>query len=700
MVLTGLLFYGYNFYQIYETKQNLYTDNNNITYAARIANNTYQTFSDGEWQDFIVKGVNIGVAEPGSFPGDMSIDKATYLRWFKHISEMNANTIRVYTLQNTDFYEALFEFNLNNNKPLYLIHGVWVNEDAIFKYQDAFNPAVYDVYKEAFNIINVIHGNAIIEPKPGCASGKYTKDVSHYVIGWILGIEFEADLVNQTNMINPEKTSFQGKFLYTTDNANPFEVFLAEIGDKVISYETEKYGMQRPTAFSNWLTTDPLDHPNEPTPEVEDSATIDVEHIKWENNFAPGMFASYHVYPYYPDFLNHDTKYISTDGNVNTYKAYLEELTNYHSLPVLVAEVGLPSNRGLAHRSIYSGYNQGHLNEKQQGEYISNLIDDILETGCLGFLVFSWQDEWFKPTWNTADLEDPDGRPFWHNVQSCENNFGLLSFDAGEVDSNLYVDGNYDEWTKDDVLLTTNGYTLSVKENSTYLYLLVETKDFDFESDTIYIPIDTIQGQGNSMYLDYNFNKDCDFIIRIEGENNSEVLVDSYYDVFYYKYAVLNNLYNYQDYYNTKNSNNFSSILLAINYPHYLPETDEYTEFEVVNTGKLKYGINNPNSEFYDCLADFYYHEGKIEIRIPWGLLLFSNPARCEIIDDLYANQEISFTTIDSIAWGLGFNKNKNVELEKYQLKGWTKLIYHERFKETYYILQQKYATINSKEFI
>ena len=45
--------------------------------------------------------------------------------------------------------------------------------------------------------------------------------------------------------------------------------------------------MQRPVAFSNWPTTDPLKHPNEPYPE-EDSMEIDVDQIKAKPSFAPG----------------------------------------------------------------------------------------------------------------------------------------------------------------------------------------------------------------------------------------------------------------------------------------------------------------------------------------------------------------------------------------------------------------------------
>ena len=138
----------------------------------------------------------------------------------------------------------------------------------------------------------MLHGNAVIGAKPGKASGLYQYDVSRYVIGWILGIECEAYLVEGTNKAHPNITDFQGKYIYTV-NASPFEVFAAQMQELAIAYEVEHYQMQRPVAFSNWITTDPLTHPNEPR-DTEDSAVIDVEHIHSTPLFTSGFFASYH----------------------------------------------------------------------------------------------------------------------------------------------------------------------------------------------------------------------------------------------------------------------------------------------------------------------------------------------------------------------------------------------------------------------
>ena len=78
-----------------------------------------------------------------------------------------------------------------------------------------------------------------------------------YVSAWILGIEWDPDFVINTNKLNETNLNFNGKYLYSI-NASPFENWLAEIGDYSIKYETEKYGMQRPLSFTNWVTTDML----------------------------------------------------------------------------------------------------------------------------------------------------------------------------------------------------------------------------------------------------------------------------------------------------------------------------------------------------------------------------------------------------------------------------------------------------------
>ena len=39
---------------------------------------TLQHYTGGKWEDWTIKGVNLGMAKPGAFPGDAAITKAEY----------------------------------------------------------------------------------------------------------------------------------------------------------------------------------------------------------------------------------------------------------------------------------------------------------------------------------------------------------------------------------------------------------------------------------------------------------------------------------------------------------------------------------------------------------------------------------------------------------------------------------------------
>ena len=136
----------------------------------------------------------MGVGIPGYFSTEFAIDKETYLRWFGMIQEMGANTIRVYTIQIPDFYEAVYEYNKDNPNPLYILHGVWVNDYVQNSHVDAYD----DSFREALledcrTLVDVIHGRRKINLgyQATSASGVYNKDISDWVLGYILGVEWK-----------------------------------------------------------------------------------------------------------------------------------------------------------------------------------------------------------------------------------------------------------------------------------------------------------------------------------------------------------------------------------------------------------------------------------------------------------------------------------------------------------------------------
>lgn len=649
--------------------------------------------ADGSFQPFFVKGVDIGAAKPGFWPGEFGIEESDYLRWFQMIGEMNANTIRVYVPQMPGFYRALLTYNRSAENPLYLMQGVYMNEELIETYHNAFHADLDEIfYRDLRNTIDVVHGNASVEKLPGNAGGEYGCDVSEYIIGYLPGIEFSAEFVLGTNEQNPDQTSFDGTYVYT-ENASPFEVFLAQAQEYMIDYETSRYQVQRPIAITNWVTTDPLSHPGEPNPLMEDAVSVNVEHIKAKPSYTAGFFASYHVYPYYPDLMSYEEKYISAE-NPNPYRAYLTELNAYHTMPVLIAEFGISTSRGRTHESAVTGFNQGNIEETRQGEMLVSMMNDIREVGCMGGLVFSWQDEWFKRTWNTKDQEEAERRPYWHNVESPEKCFGLLSFDAGETNAVL-VDGDAREWSASDVVLVNGPVSLSVKSDEAYVYFLIRSDGLSLDTDRFYIAADTIPNQGNTSAMGIPLARAADFLIAIDGKDHSALLTDPYYDIFQYQYSVITPLIDPIEHQNEKNSGVFVPVYTALSRSIELPESGRVIPFSRFDMGKLNYGVADPGSPLYNSLADFCAGSGVIELRIPWMLFSVRDPGTKNIVADWNTTGAITGQTVDSFSFSVfGENQKSSAPFASYSWETWNLPTWHERLKESYPLVRDCFAAI------
>ena len=681
-----------------------YTDNQTgVSWKFKAKGDYFYLYKDGEWQQLFMRGVNIGATEPGLFPGDLTISYESYYRWFGYISDMNCNCIRVYTLMPPQFYQALKDFNSEASNKIYLYQGIWVNEDDIERLSDAYaenEKILNDFTADAINLVDVIHGNAKIAESAGEAYGTYTADVSEWLVGWIIGIEWEPNFVVNTDNQHPDKKDYDGEYLYT-QTASPFEAFLCRAGDAMIKHETENYSFQVPLAFSNWITTDPLTHPNEPH-EDEDKATVNTENIKCRN-FGAGMFASYHIYPYYPDSLNYQEdylEYVDVEGNVNTYLAYLEDLKLAHTIPIIVAEFGIPTSRGMGHESVM-GYNQGMVDETDQGEMLIDMFESISDAKYAGGIVFTWQDEWFKRTWNNVMFDIADRRPFWSNIQTTEQCFGILSFDPGKDSMSCYVDGDVSEWKSTSPTVTTNQGNLYVKSDERYLYIMIDAKDYNFENDTLIIPINTISEQGNTKATEYNaeFDNAADFIIYINGKDNSHIYVDRYYDAFNYYFLQSKKLSDIksEENANQKNSGIFDIMRLCYGYNLTVKGTGEVVPDKAYETGKLRYGNGNPDSKDYKSLSDLYYKDGKLEIRVPWQLLNVMDPSSKQQISDFWKTQIISAQSYESFDLGFAYRSSDSQKITislsgNYEYSGWNTPTWHERLKPAYYKLQKYLA--------
>ena len=669
--------------------------------------------SDGTWKSFVIKGVDIYSGFPGHYGTDYALEKEDYLRWMDKIGEMGANTIRVFQIMDDDFYNALYQYNMSHEKkPLYLLQGNCVEDAANYGeedvYDDEFTGELMQTGKE---MVDIIHGNRIIPLNTaGGGSGRYSRDLSKWVIGYLVGAEWSADTIAYANLQLSHSGQYKGTYFCTTEDAQPFEAVMAEVMDSITEYESKKYKQQRPVGFINDPQNDPFEYRDnfaKPIAKYQDVSAsaknyarqlkkfnqLDAEHITKTDQMKAGYYAAYRLYDFCPKFYRYlsvrQKKKIASllkkMDKTQVYDGYLDLLGSYHSMPVIAAGFGFSSSRGSA-----GGVNHEPLTEQEQGQRLMEVYRDMLEAGWSGGFISGWQDQWERRSWNTSYAQEPANNVDWKDVQTDGQGYGLMEFRTAVCE----IDGDKSEWSETDKVCENKNLILSAKVDGTGLCFLIEGKNL--QNKVLYLPIDTTQQSGSKQCREpkLRFSRDADFLMILDGKENSRLLVqarsesvrenflkeidgtdpfteypkkDS--DVFVAVNTVLDN----QNLYNTEQNlkNNRKKYL-------YLP---------VRETGKLRYGNNNPQSKAYDSLADFCYGKNCVEIRIPWLLLNFGNPAKMLIHQDYYENYGVEFERIKECWMGIAFGQSGTIKMNPFKLQ-WKNMEYQERLKQSYDVVQ------------
>jgi len=703
------------------------------TTGFRVRDGGFQANRDG-WEELLVRGVNLGMGKPGAFPGEAAITRAEYDRWLAQIGSLHANVLRVYTVHPPAFYEALAAYNERSEEPLYVLHGNWLAAEFIEGDSTAYDDDLTADFDASFEtVIDVVHGNATLPERAGYASGTFETDVSSYVLGYIAGIEWEPRFVARTN----ERYSggaTDGDYVRATRDASAFERWLAERLDAAVAYEDNQYGATRPASFANWPTTDHLDHPEEPLV-WEDRASVNPNTVVAGDAFESGLFATYHAYPYYPDFLNFSETYLA-DGN--SYGPYLRALRAANDHPVLVGEFGVPASRGIAHEQPH-GFDQGHHTEVEQGRRDAALFETIVDADLAGGIVFSWQDEWFKRTWNTMRYTDPARRPEWLNVQSPEECFGLLSFDPSDA---VTLSGTPEEWTGSAELASgpaaprvalDDGYDagrslrrVRATADEAYLSVRVEYEDLgdaaDWERMHTLLALDVFPERGNTELprdIGASHPSGADFVVELGGPDASRVRVASHADRFYYEYGEQGGYLPAAPYASEPDNGVYHPLRMALSYPLTIPTQERDIPFRSFETGRLRYGNADPEAPNYDSLADVHVdaaHDA-VELRLPWCLIHVRDPSTATVMGDVWeggldASERIQSVGVAALTYrpdgdtatALDGPTNATDALpaldsgaiaageSRFELTPWDEPAYEERLKESYDILRETYG--------
>ena len=639
--------------------------------------------TEGGEVDF-VPGVNIGPTVPGTLPGEHGLEAAEYRRWFPQMASVGLRAVRVYTVLPPWFYEELLRYNEeNSDAPLYLVHGVWIPEEEFYATHDLFAPAVHGGFKEEISdAVGAVHGDLVRTELRGHASGTYSADVSPWLLGYSIGVEWDPVATRESDRKNAGRTSFSGEFFSSTKDASPTETWLAEMLDHTATAEAER-GVSVPLTFTNWPTTDPLDHPDEPI-EGEDVVGVDANHIAADRKWSGGFFASYHAYPYFPDFMRHEPALSAYEygGRPDPYAGYLESLRDHHSeMPVMITEFGVPSGLGVAHLGPL-GRDQGNHSEQEAMSMNADMLRIIRDLDLSGAFVFQWADEWFKFTWNTIDYELPGGRrQMWKNPLTNEEHFGLVAMEPGERPAAV-IDGDRTEWANNgsQVIFEDHEGVREVRavKDEGFLYLNVVLDEKNSLDRGLAIGFDVLAEGNGGLPGAPDVGADADYAITmgpagarswVRASNDPEAIlygkVDRYFEVDPPDLKPGSGVWNLQK--------------QIMNRPLVVPSTGQERDIEEFDVGELREGNSDPRDARFDSRSLWAATPDGVEMRLPYQLIGFADPSSRRALR-ITPGGGIKTAQVDRIGIEIAVG-GRGYETNGYSWDVWNVVSWHERPK-------------------
>ncbi|TVR31137.1 MAG: T9SS C-terminal target domain-containing protein [Balneolaceae bacterium] len=624
-----------------------------------------------DYSPLFIKGVNLGIAVPGTFPGELKATASDYSRWFRMIREAGFNTIRLYTLHYPHFYEELKRFNeANPNYPLYFFQGVWLEEE-LPGYDENLFTLTESFDEEIRSNVQAVHGDITVSQRPGKAFGSYTVDTSPWMIGYIIGREIHPTEIITTNETHPSFTSHNGTYL-SIENASPSESWLVERMDHLLSIEMDRYGTQRPVSVSSWPTLDPIEHPFEEH-SSEEMASIDLSKVDFQNAKA-GFFISYHAYPYYPNYISRDPRYTPFHDHIgqNSYLGYLTYLKqHYEGIPLIIAEFGGTSSWGVA-KYAHNGIHHGGYSEVEQGKNNIRLLKNIHQSGAGGGIQFSWMDEWFKRTWIVDPFDfNPESRILWHNVTGAEQNYGLIGFRSADK-----MPVEWERFADDDPILA-----LHAGADFAYLNLRLDIPSHISENDSLWIGIDTYDPDlGESVMPNgATVQNRVEFALLITNYE-AELYVTEAYDTFgiWHGTSAPEQLYR--------------SVAADGSTWRLVRWKNDNRDFDAQDIGRLQVNRQNTPTHSTDGVRLYNDH---IEIRLPWTLIHFTDPSRMEVLHDDRSTPTTETRISDGISLSLFYKDFSATTTTRFIWDTWNDTQNAEEYRKgTYYVMQEYLPTL------
>ena len=659
-----------------------------LTVPARVQGTKLALAVDGGFEPHFWPGVNLGVTTPGHHPGELVPTREDYDRWLDGMRRIGACVVRVYTILRPAFYEALADHNRRHpGAPLYFIQGIWIPEEEFLAERDAYADTVTREFDEEIaDAVAVVHGDAELPERPGHANGRYRTDVARWLLAWSPGVEWDPEATAASDERNRGAPPHRGSYIASSADATPMESWIAARLDHLAALDAGR-GWSRPVTFTNWLTTDPLEHPSEPLA-GEDMVAIDATHLRATDRWPGGFFASYHAYPYYPDFLRLEPEYRRAR---DPYAAYLRELKAHHrDQAVMVTEFGVPSGIGVAHRGPL-GRDQGDHSEQEAGAMDAAMLHAIAREDYAGGVLFEWTDEWFKRTWNTLDVELPaERRPLWPNAMTNEEQFGIVAVEPG-TEPVVTLDGRPDEWAGNgsrELARDAAGVReLRAVHDARGLYLLLRGPP----AGRLTIGFDVRPGGNRGVPGRPGVAPAAEVALTLGPGRRARVMHAAWTDPISFLYGIARDYVPVDPPDVERGSGAWVVPRLILNRPYSVPGTGEARSTELIDVGRLRWGTGDPTARGFDGRVTVAGGMDVTEVWLPWALLTFSDPSSHSVWeprrDGTVVTREVGPLGIE-LAGATG----PAVAVADYAWEGWDAVDWHERRKAGWDAVAQAFA--------
>ncbi|HEL0577193.1 TPA: hypothetical protein TU245_000228 [Streptococcus equi subsp. zooepidemicus] len=654
---------------------------------------------DQKGSPYLIKGVDVESSIAGYRQRDLSVDEKTYYRWFKQIAAMGANTIRVRVIMPVTFYHALSRYNDRASHPLYLLQGFRIDA-----YHDNSSISALDkaylgtLLREARASVDVIHGRKRIWHSD-LGLQHYDQDMSKWLLGYIVGDDWYSGTIAYTNHQNHAKpVGFKGRYYATTPQANRFEAILAEIMEEITSYESRKYGWQHLVSFSNTPQSDPFVYQDPFASQAAKYVQLTIENIKPSAKVKAGLFASYKLldcHSAYRDYLlfdrlGLDDRLVGDIKRMPLYQGYVKLLTSYHRVPVVVTGYGYSTARGVDQMISTSS----PLTEKDQGERLMADYTAFIASGCCGATIHSWQDDWTARSWNTSFATNRHQGFLWGDVQSKAQGYGLLTFEHAPRTHAIDGQKAAGEWSRA-LTYRKNGQQLLVDQDEKYLYIAIESTKKQPLQRQWFIPLDITPKTGSRVIEGFSarFDRFADFALVVDDHKGSRLLVQERYHATDANYLRQINGKDFYVFPPNKHTPRFTMVDMVMRNDGIFAAIDQVPiakrGLKRYPTGQLKKGNGNRGSAHFDSQTDISFGERLIELRLPWQLLNFSDPASNKIHDDYFEHYGVEELAIEAIAIGFApLKESKVIAMVEYPLLSWERPRVREVLKTSYQQVQ------------